>query len=202
MAKVLTIRDPKTGYLIAEEWLRPEEETEAAVARVFRKTLGPDAPEQMINRSVSLMDREWAADIARDWSSFRLMLVGPKGDPDLEKWHLVLASVSEREPAARLESPLEKSEIHKIREGRRNDAVVPAKPDEPPRVGDRVRFVQARYDPFGEFLLVPNGDSILVELTEVRNRGTKWAGHDIYDIAWDPSRFKKSSKKAAAHGSK
>ena len=57
MAKVLTIRDPQTGYLIAEEWLGPEEDTEAAVARVFRKTLGSDASEQMVNRSVSLMDR-------------------------------------------------------------------------------------------------------------------------------------------------
>ncbi|MGP0069891.1 MAG: hypothetical protein ACLQGP_40600 [Isosphaeraceae bacterium] len=199
MVKVLTIRDPKTGVLIAKDRLRPKEDTETAVARVFRETLGPDAPEQMVNRSVSLMDREWAAELARDWDSFRLMLVGPKGDPDLQKWHLVLARVSEREP---LESRLEKSELHKIREGQRHDAVVPAIPEDPPLVGDRVRFVQARYDPFGEFLLVPNGDSILVELTEVKNQGSKWAGHDLYYIAWDPSQFRKSPKKAAAKGSK
>lgn len=202
MAKVLTIRDPRTGHLIAEEWLPPEEDTEAAVARVFRKTLGPDAPEQMVNRSVSFSDPKWAADRARDWGSFSFMLVGPNGDADLEKWRLVMSAIAEREPPARLESPLEKSEIHKIREGRRHDAVVPAKPEEPPRVGDRVRFVQARYDPFGEFLLVPNGDSILVELTEVRNQGSKWAGHDLYYISWDPSQFRKLTKKAAAHGSK
>ena len=42
MANVLTIRDPQTGHLLAKERLRPEEEIEAAVARVFRKTLGPD----------------------------------------------------------------------------------------------------------------------------------------------------------------
>ena len=99
MAKVLTIRDPQTGYLIAEEWLRPEEETEEAVARVFRKTLGPDAPEQMVNSRVSLMDPKWSADHARDWGNFSLMLVGPKGDPNLEKWRLVMTAISEREPA-------------------------------------------------------------------------------------------------------
>jgi hypothetical protein len=201
MAKVLTIRDPDTGHLLAEEWLRPEEDTEAAVARVFRKTLGPDAPEQMVNRNVAVMDPEWSAEHARDWGRFHFMLVGPKGDADPEKWRLVMTAISEREPAPRLEFPLEKSEIHRIREGRRHDAVVPAMPEEPPRVGDRVRFVQARYDPFGEFLLVARGDSILVELTKVRKQGSKWAGHDLYHIAWDPSQFKKLPKKAAAQGS-
>ncbi len=192
MAKVLTIRDPKTGHLLAEEWLRPEEDTEAAVARVFRKTLGPDAPEQMVNRNVALMDPEWAADHARDWGRFHLMLVGPKGDPNLEKWHLVMTAISEREPAPRLEFPLDKSEFPKIRKGQRHSAVVPATSEDPPRVGDRVRFVQAVYDPFGELLLVPNGDSISVDLTQVWNHGAKWAGKDLYYIAWDPSQFKES----------
>ena len=203
MAKVLTIRDPKTGYLIAEEWLRPEEETEVAVARVFRKTLGPDAPEQkVISESIFLRDRDWAEELARDWGRFTLMILGPRGDPNLEKSRFVLTSISDREPAPRLEFPLDKSEFHKIREGQRYDAVVPAMPEDPPLVGDRVRFVQAVYDPFGELLLVPDGDSISVELTQVWNRGAKWAGKDLYYIAWDPSQFKKSSKKAAAQGSK
>ena len=66
MAKVLTIRDPETGYLLAEEWLPPEEEKEAAVARMFRKTLGPDAPEQMvITKSIFLHDRDWAEELAK-----------------------------------------------------------------------------------------------------------------------------------------
>ena len=37
-----------------------------------------------------------------------------------------------------------------------------------------MKFVQAIYDPFGELLLVPKGDSVLVELTEVRDTGEKW----------------------------
>ena len=109
MAKVLTIRDPQTGHLLAEEWLQPAEETEAAVARIFRKTLGPDAPEQMVNRNVALMDPEWAAEHARDWGRFHLMLVGPKGDADLERWRLVMTAISEREPAPHLESPTRKA---------------------------------------------------------------------------------------------
>ena len=136
MAKVLTIRDPETGHLIAEEWLRPEEDTEAAVARVFRKTLGSDAPEQMVNRSISLRDPKWAADRARDWGSFSFMLVGPKGDPDLEKWRLVMTAISEREPpqpVPHLELPRGKSELHAIRQGRTRETAIPASPKDPAR---------------------------------------------------------------------
>jgi hypothetical protein len=201
MAKVLTIRDPKTGALIAEEWLRPDEEKDSALVRVFRKTLGPNAPEPMVlTRSIWLDDQKWAAELAKDWGSFDLVLLGPKGDARLEKSHLVLARVSEREPSPHLEFPLEKRELNAIRQGRRRDVVVPASPEDPPAVGDRVRFVQAGYDPFGELLLVENGDSVLVELTKVRNLGEKWGSRDLYSIAWDPPQARKSSKEAAAHG--
>jgi hypothetical protein len=197
MAKVLTIRDPRTGHLLAKERLRPEEETEAAVARVFRKTLGPDAPEQMVNRNVAVMDPEWSAEHARDWGRFHFMLVGPKGDADLEKWRLVMAAISESE----LEFPLGKSDLDAIKRGRTRDTAIPASPKDPPAVGDRVKFVQAMYDPFGELLLVPNGDSVLVELTEVRDTGEKWGNDRIYDITWDPAQVKKKPKSAAAQRS-
>jgi hypothetical protein len=205
MAKILTIRDPQTGYLIAEEWLRPEEETEAAVARVFRKTLGPDAPEQMVNRSISFSDTKWREDRARDWGSFSFMLVGPKGDPNLEKWRLVMTAISEREPpqpAPHLELPRGKSELNEIRQGRTREAAIPASPKAAPVVGNRVRFVQSIYDPFGELLLVPNGDSVQVELTEVRDTGEKWGNAHIYDIAWDPPQAKKKPKRTPAQRSK
>src|SRR5436190_2206002 len=65
MVKVLTIRDPKTGTLIAEEPIRPDEDEDSALARMYRKTLGPDAPEfRVITPSVwhdepSLVRRSW-----------------------------------------------------------------------------------------------------------------------------------------------
>ena len=86
MAKVLTIRDPKTGNLIAKEWLHPGEEPEAVVARVFRKALGSKAPELMvITKSVFLSDQKWAEEVARDWGRYTLMILGPRGDANLEK---------------------------------------------------------------------------------------------------------------------
>jgi hypothetical protein len=92
MVKVLTIRDPKTGALIAEEQIQPTENRDTALTRIYRKSVGPDAPEIMVvTKAIWLDDREWAADIARDWSGFGLALLGPKGDPDLEKARLVLA---------------------------------------------------------------------------------------------------------------
>jgi hypothetical protein len=202
MAKVLTIRDPKTGDLIAKERLQPEEEPEAAVARIFRKTLGPHAPEQMVNRNVAIMDPEWAAEHARDWGRFHLMLVGPKGDPNLEKWHLVMTAISEGEPAPYLEFPLGKDELNALKHGRMRETAIPASPKDPPVVGDRVRFVLAIYDPFGELLLVPDRDSVMVELAEVRDSGEKWGNKHIYDIAWDPAQVKKALKTAATQSSK
>ena len=57
MVKVLTIRDPKTGALIAEEQIQPKEDKDSALARIYRKTLGPDAPELMvITKSIWLDD--------------------------------------------------------------------------------------------------------------------------------------------------
>ena len=79
---------------------------------------------------------------------------------------------------------------------------IPASPKTPPVVGNRVRFVQSIYDPFGELLLVPNGDSVLVELTEVRDTGEKWGNDHIYHVAWDPPRVKKKPKTTPAQRSK
>jgi hypothetical protein len=197
MVKVLTIRDPRTGTLIAEEPIQPKENEDSALARIYRKTLGPDAPEFMvITRSVWLDDREWAAELARDRGGFGLVVLGPKDDPKLEKSKLVLASVSESQPVARMEFPLVKDEIHSIRRGRRHDAVVPVKPSDPLHVGDTVRFYQAGYDPFGEVLRIPNGDAISVVVTEIRVQD-EWAGHDLYYIAWDPAQVTASPKKNA-----
>ena len=80
--------------------------------------------------------------------------------------------------------------------------VIPASPNDPPAVGDRVRFVLAIYDPFGELLLVPERDSVVVELTKVLDTGEKWGNKHIYDIAWDPAQVKKMLKTASAQGSK
>jgi hypothetical protein len=203
MAKVLTIRDPKTGYLIAEEWLRPREDKDAALVRVYRKTLGPEAPEHVIlTHAIWLDDQAWAADIAKDWGSFSLSLLGPKDDPKPEKSRLVLVRISEREPGPRMEFPSEKEELDAMKHGRKRDAIVPARPEDPPAVGDRVRFVQWVTDPFGNPIRAENGDSICVDLTEVRNEGEKWVGQDIYYIAWDPAHVRKLPKKADAHRSK
>jgi hypothetical protein len=202
MAKVLTIRDPRTGALIAEEQLRPEEDKKTAVARVYRKALGPDAPElTVLSESIWLDDRQWAEELEKDWGSFGLALLGPKGDPRLEKSHLVLARVSDGPAVSRMQFPMEKRELEAIKHGRRRDVLVPVKPEEPPAVGDTVTFLEATVDPFGTPLLVPNGGSICVELTEVRNQGDKWVGQDLYYIAWDPEKARKGWKKVAAHSS-
>ena len=110
MVKVLTIRDPKTGALIAEEQIQPTEDKDSALTRIYRKSVGPDAPEFMvITKAIWLDDREWAAELAKDWSGFGLALLGPKGDPDLEKARLVLARVSEAQPVSRMEFPTDKA---------------------------------------------------------------------------------------------
>jgi hypothetical protein len=198
MAKVLTIRDPKTGNLIAKEWLRSEEDTETAVARVFRKFLGRKAPEQMvITKSIFLRDQKRAEEHAGDWDRYSLMIIGPRGDANLEKSHFVMTAI---EPE--LEFARAKSDIDAIKHGRMRDTAIPGSPNDPPIKGSRVRFVQARYDPFGDFLIVPDGDSVLVELTEVRDSGEEWGSDHIYDIAWDPTQVKKMLKTGAAQGSK
>ena len=48
MSKVLTIRDPSTGTLIAEGLLESKEDKNSALARLYRKVLGPEAPEQVV----------------------------------------------------------------------------------------------------------------------------------------------------------
>jgi hypothetical protein len=202
MVKVLTIRDPRTGALIAEEQIPPGEENDSALVRVYRKTLGSGAPELTVLTSTTwLDDREWDAKLGRMWECFRLALLGPRGKTAPEETHLVLAGVSEREPIPRMEFPSDKSEIEEIRAGRRHKALIHASPEEPPAVGDRVKFVQWASDPFGESIPVKNGDSICVDLTEVTNQGEKWGSHDLYAIAWDPAPVRKSNK-AAAHRSR
>jgi len=201
MVKVLTIRDPKTGVLIAEEQIQPKEDRDSALARIYRKTLGPDAPELMVvTRSIWLDDRDWAAELAREWAGFGLALLGPKGEPNLEKSRVVLTRVSEPVPVSRMDFPIEKGQLDAIKHGRRHDAVVPVSPGSPPAVGDIVTFLESASDPFGTPILVPNGDSISVELTEVRNQGHRWVGQDVYLIAWDPAQAKKRPKRSATNG--
>jgi len=201
MVRVLTIRDPKTGVLIAEEQLPPGEEKDSALVRVYRKTLGPDAPELRVLTSTTwLEDREWDARLGRMWECFGLALLGPKGDPSPGESRLVLAGLSEREPVPRREFPSDKGEIEEIRQGRRRNALIHTSPEDPPGVGDRVKFVQWASDPFGETIRVENGDAVCVDLTEVRNQGEKWGKHDLYHIAWNPAPVRQS-KKTAAHKS-
>jgi len=201
MVKVLTIRDPKTGALIAEEQIQPKEDKNSALARIYRKTLGPDAPELMvITKSIWLDDREWAAELERDWGGFGLALLSPKGDPKLEKSRLVLARVSESPPVSRMDFPIEKDQLDAIKHGRRHDAVVPVNPANSPAVGNTVTFLEATSDPFGTPVFVPNGDAVSVDLTEVRNQGHKWVGQDLYYIAWDPAQVKKGPKRSATYG--
>ncbi len=203
MSEVLTIRDPHTGALLAEEKLAPDEKEDSAIARVYRKFLGPNAPEQVVlTRSVWMGDTEWAEELSRNWAGFGLVVIGPRSDPSLEKSRLVLARVSEWKPVPRMEFPLRKSELDKIKQGRRSNAIVPVKPEDPPAVGDRVTFRQSGKDPFGEPILVPNGDSVSVDLTEVRNERQRWANHDIYFLAWDPSKVKQKSVEVTTRRSK
>ena len=42
---VLTIRDPKTGALIAEEQIQPKEDRDSALARIYRKR--PSVPTRL-----------------------------------------------------------------------------------------------------------------------------------------------------------
>jgi hypothetical protein len=170
MVEVLTIRDPKTGTLIAEEPLQPEEDENSALTRIYRKTLGPDAPEFMvITRSVWLDDREWASEPARDWGGrYGLVVLGPKDDPKPDRSKLVLAGVSEAQPVARMAYPMSKDDIDKIRRGRRHTLIVPVKASETLRAGDTVKFYQVGYNPFGEVLTVPDGEAISVVVKEIR----------------------------------
>jgi hypothetical protein len=189
--------------LIAEEEIQPKEDEDSALAKVYRKTLGPEAPEFMvITRSIWREDQERAAELERDWGGFGLAVLGPKGDARLEKSRLVLARISESPPASRMDFPIEKGQLDLIRRGRRHDAVVPVDPKIPPAVGDTVTLLEAATDPFGSPVLVPNGEAVSVDLTEVRNQGHKWVGQDLYYIAWDPAPEKKGRKRSARIGVK
>ena len=201
MVKVLTIRDPRTGTLIAEEPIRPKEDEDSALARIYRKTLGPDASEFMvITRSVWLDDRKWAAERAREWDG-SLVILAPRDDPKPGKSKFVLASVSESQPVARMEFPMLRKELDSIRSGRRRDTVVSVKPSDPLHVGDTVTFYRVGYDPFGEVLRDPNGDLISVAITEIALQD-EWAGHNLYHIAWDPAEVTVLTKTASMHKSK
>ena len=111
--------------------------------------------------------------------------------------HFVMTAI---EPE--LEFPLAKSDIDAIKQGKMHETWIPASPNDPPIKGSRVRFVQATYDPFGGLLLVPDGDSVLVELTEVRDSGEKSGNDHIYDIAWDLAQVKKMLKTTPMQRSK
>jgi hypothetical protein len=156
----------------------------------------------VITNSIWLDDREWAAELGRDWGGFGLAVLGPKGDPRLEKSRLVLARISESSPVSRMDFPTEKGQLDLIKRGRRHDAVVPVDPKGPPAVGDTVTFLEATTDPFGTPVVVPNGEAVSVDLTEVRNQGHKWVGKDLYYIAWDPAREKKGRKRGAQIGAR
>lgn len=203
MVKVVTIRDPKTGNLIAEEPLQPKEDADSAVARIYRKSLGPDAPEFMVmSPSVWLDDREWAAELARDRGGrFGLVALGPREDPKPEKAKLVLAGVSESMPIARMEFPMVKEEIEKVRRGRRRDKVVPVAPGDALHVGDTVRFYQAGYDPSGEVVRVPDGKVISVVVNEIKAQDDWW-GYHVFKIAWDPAGVTELPRDAAARRSR
>jgi hypothetical protein len=45
VVKVLTIRDAKTGALIAQEQLRPKDDKDSVLTRIYRKAVGPEGPE-------------------------------------------------------------------------------------------------------------------------------------------------------------
>ena len=157
----------------------------------------------VITKSIWFDDQEWAAELARDWGGFGLAVLGPKGIPKLEKSRLVLARVSESLPVSRMDFPFDKGELKAIKHGRRHDAVVPvdARRTLPPSA-TRSPFWNRRHDPFGNPMLVPNGDAVSVDLTEVRNQGHKWAGRDLYYIAWNPAQAKKVRKRNATRGSR
>jgi hypothetical protein len=204
MVRVLTIRNPKTGALIAEEQIGPQDDRDKAVVRLFQKTLGPDAPELMLLSKTAanwVEDPEGAVELAREWGDPQLALIGPKSDPRLQQSHLILASVSERSPVSRMEYPLDRRELKRIREGKRHDALVPVPRDIPLAVGDTVTFREAASDPLGSPIVLPNGASVSVDLKRVRKRPDQWAGRDLYDITWDPKQVRVSPKKAPAHES-
>lgn len=206
MIKVLTIRDPKTGALIIEEQIQPHEARDAALARIYRKTLGPEAPEFMVmTKSIWPDDRDWAAELGKDWGDFGLALLGPTGDPKPEQARTLLWRVSETEQSSKMKLPMWKENIDKVRNGELLNIIIPVKPRKPPDVGDKVTFLEAKPDPYGESILVSDGDSVSVYLTQVTNRGQKWFGFDIYSIAWDPPdppRARTRSKRSATHGSR
>jgi hypothetical protein len=198
VVKVLTIRDPRTGTLIAEEPIRPKEDKDSALARIYRKTLGPDAPEFVVrNGSIWLDDQGSTPDLPRDWGSFGLAVVGPKDDPKLQESKLVLASVSESQPVARMEFPMYKEDLDAVRSGRRREAIVLVEKSESLHVGDTVAFYRVWTDPFGEAIRVRNSDTISVVIKEIRIRDEGTA-HGYYDVAWDPAQVTVLPKKAAA----
>ena len=81
--------------------------------------------------------------------------------------------------------PVEKGQLDAIRHGRATHCtVVPVNPEDHRR--RRLwSFLEATTDPFRTPVLVPNGDAVSVELTEVRNQGHKWVGRALYSAAWD-----------------
>ncbi len=156
--------------------------------RLYRKTLAPNAPEQIVlSGSVSISDQDWSDELASKWGRYTLLLIGPKGPSGLEHSRLVLAAISESEPPSGRTFPTDKAELAAMRLGKRHDAVVPVPPENPPKEGERITFMEATSDPFGVLTYVPNGQKVNFKLTKVRDEKYKWVDQDLYYIAWDPS---------------
>ncbi len=192
----LTIRNPHDRSVIAQGLVAPEADEDAALLAIYRKSLGPDAPEQIVlSRAVRLDDEKWDAEISERWGRYQLVVVGPKGDPTLDAARLLMVGFGEPPSGPTNRFPTDRAELTKMLDGRRHDALVPLAPEEALAVGEAVTFVEAAADPFGEPVLVPGGKTITVDLTKVRKEGHKWLNKELYYIAWEP---RKPEPKAAA----
>lgn len=81
---------------------------------------------------------------------------------------------------------MERGELEAIKNGLRHDAVVPIRRDVSIAPGERVVFVAAKSDPFGNPIFVPGGDSLSVTLIDAIDQDYPWAGRRLYRIVWDP----------------
>ncbi len=113
-------------------------------------------------------------------------MLGPKSDTGMRDPRLVLATVTEAEPAARAEIPAEKRDLEETKSGKRRDAVIYVPRETPFSVGDTVKFLEASWDPFGYPYVVTDGAYCLVELTRLIKLDPKRVGNDLYQIEWNP----------------
>jgi hypothetical protein len=195
--KVLTIRNPQDGSLLAKGRVEPGEDTEAALLRIYRRTLGSEAPALQVLSKAEWPNRNWKGGLARKWGNYQLVIVGP-GDSNLETSTLLLARIAEAEPKDGLVFPSYRKELKAMKQGRRHDAVVPVDPENPPVAGDIVTFRETGFDPFGSPIDIPGGDSLSVTLTESQDQGTSWLGRRLYQIAWDPEEARRKSVRKSA----